>query len=394
MKLKHLLFIAAVAVSACIALLAAKIDFNFDPAIEGFFILKGEKGHWLELTDDLVPEDARRLIWAMPRYPFMTKVESVKCVDASLPCIDFKWNKKRGRGFIRNTWPDGSKLIINLGRFKDSNGKYPAGLFIGGGLPPSDPDYQYLNSEETGMTYFDGRRWYHVWCNVNEGMVSPFQPMVPSYPSDWEFKGSWIRENNGRDLTIESRHRLTIDGIPADFRRLLFYTAGTSYVILETEFTNRGKVGLPFQYMYGDEPWVGDFGSSAGDVGWMGKELIGAEREIDTQKNTSFGMFDYGNELAGEDHHFTGVANFLEWPKKERPDKAYISNFGGGVINPEKIVPLVSRTNRFIGLQYGPQILRPGESYRFTIAVGMAGRDPKTGFPVKPRTELSPQGQP
>ena len=53
-------------------------------------------------------------------------------------------------------------------------------------------------------------------------------------------------------------------------------------------------------------------------------------------------------------------------------------------------MPLVSRTNRFIGLQYGPHILQPGESFSFTIAVGMAGRDPLSGFPIKPKTGLNP----
>jgi hypothetical protein len=390
MKLKLLLSIAAAAVSVCIALLSTKIDYNFDPAVEGFFILEGEKGYWLEFSDDLVPEDARRLVWAMPRYPFRKSVGASRCINSTQPCIDFTWDKKCGRGFIRNTWPDGSKLIINLGRFRDSKGKYPSGIFIGGGLPPSDPDYQHLNSEETGMTYFDGRRWYHVWCNSNEGVISPEQPNIPSYPSDWTFKGSWVRENDGRNLTIESRHRLIFTGVPLDASRILFYTAGNSYVILLTEFTNRGTVPVPFQYMYGDEPWIGYFGSSAGDVGWMGRELILTEREINTHRQTYFGMFDYGNELAGEGHIFTGIANFLEWDRSSCPDKAYISNFSGGVINRDKAVPLVSRTNRFIGLQYGPFMLNPGESFSFAIAVGMAGKDPKTGFPVKPKTELNP----
>jgi hypothetical protein len=326
----------------------------------------------------------------MPRYPFRTAVGSAKCDNSSQPCIDFKWDKSRGRGFIRNTWPDGSKLVINLGRFKDSDGKYPSGIFIGGGLPPSDPDYRFMNNEATGMTYFDGRRWYHIWCNANEGLLSPVDSSIVSYPSEWAFKGSWVLENDGRNLTIESKHRIMFAGVPLDVNRVLFYTAGKSYVILSTLLTNRGTVPLPIQYMYGDEPWIGDFGSSAGDVGWVERELILTEQEINTRQHTYFGMFDYGNELSGEDHGFTGAANFIEWNRDERPTKAYVSNFSGGVINPGKVVPLVSRTNRFIGLQYGPYILKPGESFSFTIAVGMAEHDPKTGFPIKPKTELNP----
>lgn len=390
MKFRLRLFIAAAVVLACIAVVAIKIQFDLDQETQGLFILRGENGHWLELSNDLVPEDARRLLWAMPRYPFRKIVESSKCDNTSQPCIDFKWDKAHGRGFIRNTWPDGSKLVINLGRFKDSESKYPSGIFIGGGLPPSDPDYGFMNNEATGMTYFNGQRWYHVWCNANEGLIQPTPPFAVSYPSDWTFMGSWVRENSGRDLTIESRHRLTFTGVPVDVSRFLFYTAGTSYVTLTVEFTNRGTVPLPFQYMYGDEAWVGDFGSSAGDVGWMERELILTEREVDTQQHTYFGIYDYGNELAGEDHNFTGVANFIEWERESRPDVAYVSNYSGGVINRDKVVPLVSRTNRFIGLQYGPFLLQPGQSFHFHIAVGMAGNDPKTGFPIKPKTGLNP----
>jgi len=389
MKPRKPLVIAATALFISIVLLASRIKFNFDPTADGLFIQKGENGHWLEITDDLVPEDAPRLIWSMPRYPFRSKILSVKCIDSIQPCIDFKWNKKLGRGFIRNSWPDGSKLIINLSRFKDSLGRYPSGIFVGGGLPPADPDYQYLNNEATGMTYYDGRRWYHVWCNANEGVVSPTLPNQTSYPTDWEFKGSWVRENDGRNLTIESRHRLLLNGVPVDAIRLLFYSAGDRHVVMSTAFTNRGTIPIPFQYMYGDEPWIGDFGSSAGDVGWMERELILTEREIDTKKHTYVGMYDYGNELAGEDHKFTGIANFIEWDRGSRPDKAYISNFSGGVINPGKVLPLVSRTNRFIGLQYGPVMLRPGETFSFAFAAGMAVKDPATGFPVKPATRLN-----
>jgi len=326
----------------------------------------------------------------MPLYPFRKRVESAKCVDTSVPCIDFKWNKSRGRGFIRNTWPDGRKLVINLGRFKDSTGKIPSGLFIGGGLPPSDPDYHMTNKEAAGMTYFDGQRWFHIWCNANEALIPPSSPIQVSYPSDWKFKGSWVRENNGRDLTIQSRHSAMFTGVPIDIDRVLFYTAGNSYVILSVTFTNRGTVPLSFQYMYGDEPWIGDFGSSAGDVGWMDRELILTEKNLDTKKQTYFGMVDYGNELAGEKHQYTGVANFLEWDRNSRPSKAYIANFSIGDVKPDKVVPLVSPDNRFIGLQYGPNTLNHDESFTFTVAVGMAGRDPKTGLPAKPKTELNP----
>lgn len=86
-----------------------------------FFLLEGENGKWLEVTDDLTPEDAPRLLWAMTRYPF----KKIVTADGTGTGLDFRWNKKDGRRFIRNSWSDGRKFVINLGRFRESNGKYP-----------------------------------------------------------------------------------------------------------------------------------------------------------------------------------------------------------------------------------------------------------------------------
>ena len=384
-KKRRILIFSTVAIIGCLIMLLTKIAFHFSDDADGFFLLEGENGKWLEVNDDLTPEDAPRLFWKMPLYPFKKVIVSAN-KDSGL---DFRWNKKNGRGFIRNRWKDGRKIVINLGRFRESNGKYPSGLFIGGGLPPSDPDYQYLNNEATGMTYFDGKRWFHIWCNANEGIQSPSSPFQPSYPSDWEFKGSWIRENDGTNLTIESRQQLMLTGVPLDFKRLLFYTSGNKYVILATEITNVGNVPSTFQYQYGDEPWIGDFGSSAGDIGWTNNELLFTERDVDTKLNTFIGMFDYGNPLAGEAHTFTGVANFIEWDASKQPNKVYVSNFSGGTLHGPKLMPLASPLNRVIGLQWGPHTLNPGESFNFSIAVGMADNDPKNGMPIKPETDLN-----
>jgi hypothetical protein len=390
-RIRRILIFAAITIVGCSALLFTKIKFDFREDVDGFFILEGEKGAWLELTDDLTPEDAYRLIWGMPVNLFKSVSEGNSCKAANTTgsCLDYRWNRKEGRGFIRNKWPDGSKLVINLGRFRESNGKYPSGLFIGGGLPPSDPDYRFLNNEATGMTYFNGLRWFHVWCNVNEGIISPSSPFIPSYPADWKYKESWVLEDDGTHLTILSRHSLILNGEPLNMDRTLFYMSGQKYVIMVTEITNVGTKPSTMVYMYGDEPWVGDYGSSAGDVGWSEKGLLFTEHEVNAERESFIGMFDYGNPLAGEAHNFTGIANFIEWKKDEYPDKAYVSNLSGGVMGGPKPAPLTSKGNRFIGLQWGPHTLNPGESLHFSIAVGMAENDPKSGMPVKPETVLN-----
>jgi len=70
---------------------------------------------------------------------------------------------------------------------------------------------------------------------------------------------------------------------------------------------------MRFIYVYGDEPWLGNYGSSAGDVGWVADGLVLHEGAIDVNKYNFLGFYDYGNDVIVELHNFTGMANFIEW---------------------------------------------------------------------------------
>ena len=369
------------------ATLATKISFHYCNDHEGIFILKGEKGDWLEVADDLFPEESSRLIWGKPLTLLKKVSVSGACTSSDTPCTSYEWNEKSGRGFIKMSRPDGRKLIVNLGRFLDSEGKLVSGLFLGGGLPPSDPDYNLFNKNETGMAYFDGRRYYHIWCNANEGVVDAANVPIP--PSHWQYISSKVLESSANDVTLVSSHRVLINNVPVTVERLLFYQTGNNYITLVTNFTNVGTVPTTFSYSYGDEPWIGDYGSSAGNVGWLGDRVVLTEMDIDPRKYSYAGMFDYGNPLAGESHEFyTRKANFIEWQPESRPDFAYFANRFGAAINKGENLPLSSPTDRVIALHWGPNILSPGQSFSFTISVGMADTDPTTGLPKKPDTHL------
>lgn len=367
--------------------IAAKVKFVYHQDHEGIFLLKGQKGAWLEVSDDLFPEESHRLLWGQPLSSMKNVITGGACDSSIKPCLNYEWNENTGRGFIKSLYPDGRKLVINLGRFRDSDGRTVSGLFMGGGLPPSDPDFKLFNKNETGMAYYDGRRYYHIWCNVNEGIFDAAN--TPIYPSQWQFISSKVYENSQDDLTIVSRHRLLINNVPVTIERFLFYQTGDAFVTLVTNLINVGSRPTLFSYMYGDEPWVGDYGSSAGNVGWLEGRVALTEMLIDTRRYTYAGIFDYGNPLAGEPHDFaTRKANFIEWHQESRPDLAYFSNQFGVIAPEEKKVPLNSKNNRVVALQWGPRVLNPGQSFSFTISVGMADNDPKTGFPVKPDTSL------
>lgn len=368
-------------------LLAVKIKINFHNGFEGIFILKGEKGVWLEFCDDLFPEESQRLLWGKP-LGYLKQVSSGEACSASdRPCTSYEWNEKAGRGFIKLAYPDGRKMIFNLGRFLDSEGKKVSGLFLGGGLPPSDPDYSLFDRNETGMSYYDGRRYYHIWCNANEGIIDASNRPIP--PSNWQYLSSRVLESSANGVTFVSSHRVLVNNVPVTVERILFYQTGNHFVTLVTTFRNTGSAPTSFSYSYGDEPWLGDYGSSAGNIGWLEDRLVLTEMDINTRQYSYAGMFDYGNPLAGEHHeYYTRKANFIEWQPASRPDFAYFANQFGTTIKRAAGVPLASTTNRVIALHWGPDTLNPGQAFSFTIAVGMADNDPKTGLPVKPETHL------
>lgn len=375
------------AVSA--AVLLSKITFSNRNSFEGIYFLKGKAAEWLEVTDDLSPDDVERLLWSVA-LPSLKKAKvSAACVQSgNKPCTNFEWNDKVGRGFIKTYFPGDKKLIITLGRYVGSTtGKPVSGLFIGGGLPTGDPDYQQGNFNESGMTYFDGNRYYHIWCTVNESVQDADNKSI--LPSTWEFVSSKIIENSESDLTIISRHRIMVNNVPVAIERTLFYQTGDTFVTLSTKLTNIGRAPTSFAYIYGDEPWLGNYYTySKGNIGWYKDGLITTETFIDTAKNNYMGMFDNGNPLASESHSFTGKANFIEWDPATRPDIAYFSNQFGSVAPPDKKVPLTSYKNRVLALEWAMKSLPPGESRSFVLKVGMADNDAKSGFPVKPETML------
>jgi hypothetical protein len=364
-----------------------KVEFVFCGDYEGVFLLKGQHGSWLEITDDLFPEDMDRFIGGYSLSGFKRVVSNGDCSATGTPCMNYEWNTTTGRGFIKTRYPDGKKLLICLSRFKGDDDKIPSGLILGGNLPPIDPDASIFDRNETGMAYFDGTRYYHIWCNANEGIIDESGKLIE--PENWKFIGSKVLESSTKELTISSRHQATINNVPIGIERTLFYETGNTYVRLVTKITNSGKTGTTFSYMYGDEPWVGNYGTSAGDIGWLKDRLVKIEMPIDTSRYTYAGIFDYGNDLAGEKHVYTNKANFIEWQHASRPNYAFFSNDFTKVAKPEDGIPLSSHTNRVIALFWGRLLLQPNQSFMFEIAVGMADVDPRTHMPVKPETHLN-----
>jgi len=371
-----------------IAITALTVTFNFEGDFEGIYLLKG-KVKLLELKDDILLGEYDRVIFKKDLSWLHSLINNETDHGKNEPYLKLSWSRKAGHGYIYSKSPDGTKLVICLSRFLDSNNMPTHGLFIGGGLPYSRYEENTVQLNETGVAYFNGSRWYHIWCNANEAVAGGKSPENMIFPSSWEFLDSKVHYDTSKKVMLQSSHRVVIDGVPFRIDRYLIYRAGEKYFLLANRFTNIGLRPTPYFFVYGDEPWLGDYGSSGGNVGWVKDRLFNYEGIVDPYKYSFAGMFDKGNPLVlGEKGPYSRLANFIEWIGDIRPDLVYFSNKEGKVSEESARVPLSSRDNRVIFLQWGPRMLAPNQSETLLLAIGMADKVTPDGLPLKPEIRI------
>jgi len=358
------------------------VDLTIDGSFEGFYLTRSTTDKTYELSDHLIVGEEKRIIYARnltDNYLNMARRLFPEGKDRSshLYC---EWNPWSGSGLVSNYFADGTGMVTYLGRYLDDS-KEVHGLFVGGGIPETVANSSNYNMNNSGMTYFDGSRWYHIWCSVNEGIGSA-KTGVNFTPAEWEFLGSKVEKRSNNEVIITSSHKVFIDTIPARIDRRMHFTAGQPYITLEITVTNSGREPLYYHYLYGDEPWVGFYGTSLGDVGWLKDRLATHEEAIDTANYSYIGMADLGNSVIGEQPIYTNLANFLEWFGPEQPKIAYFTNDLQHIPTGRSEIPLESN-ERFLGVQWN-RWLQPLESATMRLAVGMASVNPRTGIPEKP----------
>jgi hypothetical protein len=370
----------------CIAVVAAvvvlgffvKVSVNYD--LEGVYLLKGETGRTWVLTDSVYLGEEDRLLAGVDLPHVNPLTHYFQSPDDNL---ELQWNAAEGRGYIRNRLADGTVLMTNFSRYLDSQGSHTHGLFIGGAEPQKLRSSEPAQLSGSGMAWFNGKEWNHIWCNTNESIGSTISPKRYP-PSSWTYLGSTIEEESARRIVLTSRHQVAVDGVPLRLERRITALAGEPAVRLEMKITNAGNVTGRYFYYYGDEPWLGEFGGSQGDVGWIGGHLVQYETGIDTRQNNFIGMADYGNPAIGEGRAFRNVANFIEWSQETRPDIAFFANSAEGFFHPpERMVPLQG-DERSLGMYWWPRVLAPGARQQIDLTIGMAVIPWGRGLPHTP----------
>jgi hypothetical protein len=351
---------------------------------EGFFVLRGTDRRWI-VTDDLFVGDEHRVLFKLTSPRLSHMVETYHLGDTFSPHLSWEWNGRGGRGYVMQSYPGGTRLLTCFSRFRDDRGDVPSGLFVGGGLPERLGEAPQVTMTETGMAFNDGEEWHHLWCSVNEFFAPAYGPEETISPSRWKYLGSRVLAGDGHQLVITSAHQVTFRGANLLVDKYAFFRAEDSWFVLATRVRNLGPGRAVYYYSYGDDPWVGNFGTSRGNVGWMKGRMVPYEGAIDHDATDFIGMCDVGNRVIGEGTNYSRMANFLQWFGEPKPDLVYFSNKIGPLRKPEELIPLFTDTSRSLFLQWGPRVLPPNGSETYLMAVGMAGRAASVNdLPVKP----------
>jgi hypothetical protein len=356
--------------------LLVNVRCHFTGHLHGLFLLRSQQGSGFELTDDLFLGDQNRLLLALQPQVW-TRWRDPSCqIPVQAAVLAHDWDVEDGNGFVRSHFANGNHWEVFFSRFRDDEGQAPRGLIVGGGLPEAIASKNPQQLNDTGIAYFNGQRWYHLWCNINEAIASLADPALELPPSRWQFLSSHVVYDDAQALHLHSRHRMTIDGVPLEMDRHALFRAGDPYFILSISLQNIGTSPVGYLYAYGDEPWLGDYGSSEGNYGWVKNGIVLHEGEVSTVGNTFIGMVDVDS----------GAAIFLQWlAGSERPSLAYFGSAPGQFRRAAEQVPLAGNT-RFLGLVWQNPALHPGETVHYVLAVGFAEqRDPRTNSPLKPR---------
>jgi hypothetical protein len=335
---------------------------------QGLFLLRGRTPTGFVLKDDLFLGDGSMLVAGISFSRLRRLLAPVPVAEHAR--LEVEWSDAQGNGFVRNYLGDGTEIVTMLSRFQDDEGKIPRGIFVGGALPEVAASFV---QDESGMTFHDRSGWHHVWCTTNEIMLDVDTQQIV-YPSYFEFLGSRVLIRDPDRVVIESSHIYHLkNGGVVRMDRYAYFHAGRPFFKLGIRLSNAGEIPVHLAYSYGDEPWVGHFGSAAGNVGWIGSELVRFEGPVDRN----------GSRFAGILDEESGIAAFLAWPEELAPDRIYFANEAGSRF--KRLGQPLDSNEIFIGTEWLRVGLRPGESRQILLSIGMARRAAQVGVPELPR---------
>ena len=295
---------------------------------------------------------------------------------ATKPRVDVRWDPKTGRGDVIHHLAGGDLLRTC---FQCSYAGYTGGLAIGaeGGsgmaLYPRQPR--------------DGYREINVWCAQDESIWDRDEAAEYS----WGWSENYGTGRDGRRLELVRAEvteagpdrvvlRAQSQGGCYRVTRVATTRAGVRWWVLATRITNACDRPVHFDFFSGEDPWIGRYRSSEGDVGWTEGQLVRHEAAFGPGEWFAGGMYDLGNRALGEaEGSFSNQANaFVLDPATPLPDVVLYANafvHDEAEVDPRR--PLDNQSLTAVNLGWKDRTLLPGEGMTIAMALGLA----ETGAP-------------
>jgi len=293
------------------------------------------------------------------------------------------WNPRTGRGSVLQVLKNGDKLRTAFQMvFKGYTGGLVIGSFSGSGygLFPRRPinGFEKINvfcaQDESIWDHTEKAEYTYGWSE-NYGTGEDGKRL--------EYVGGKVLEQGPERIVLRSENA----GGCYRVRKVAYTRLDVPWWILATRLSNRCGRPVRFDFFSGDDPWIGLYRSSDGDVGWTPEGLVRRERALGLGRFESGGFYDLGNEALGQrEGSFSNQANFfLLDPAVPLPDLTLFANrFAHSADEVDPGRPLDNKSLTALNMGWRNLRLAPGEGFTVAFAVGLA-RTGKPGEVPRPR---------
>lgn len=168
-------------------------------------------------------------------------------------------------------------------------------------------------------------------------------------------------------------------------RAVLYTRAEVRWWIMATRIANRCAHLIRFDLFTGDDPWIGLYRSSDGDVSWTPDRLIRHEIALGPGQFVA-GMYDLGNQALGQkERTFTNQANFFMLdPAVPLPDRTFFANsFAHSRKDINAPRPLDNKSLTALNMGWTDRTLKPGcfsASHRYVLPIQGRPNEVEHGF--------------
>jgi hypothetical protein len=271
--------------------------------------------------------------------------------------IDLKWDPTTGRGTISLITATHQMEL----RFQDRFDGYSGGLYPGSMNRPA------VTLFRPGLDVAP----VAIWCAQDESIWDHRLQVefAPGWSENFghgpdgrklQYREGRIIKRSPQSVLLSSQN----SAMPYEVTKWVsVHLEGT--MVVRTQIRNISDQDVTFDLWSGDDPWVGDYGTSRGDVGWHNGQWVKIEHKVDLSASRCLGIADLQNSR-------WKTANYLcLYSESPLPTTVYFANsfaHEDGDVSPGK--PLNSATMTAFNLGWRNILLQPGETFEISYAIG------------------------